>query len=185
MVSVTSLWLPILVSAIGVFVVSSIIHMVMTYHRHDYSPLPQEDAVMDALRGFNIPPGEYSMPYAGSAAAMKDPAVQAKMAKGPMALMTIWPAGPPQMGSNLIQWFIYSLIVGVFAAYVAGRALGPGADYLAVFRFTGVTAFCCYVVAQWQQSIWWRRSWGATFRHTVDGLVYALVTAGVFGTFWP
>ncbi len=35
MVSLMSLWIPILVSAVIVFVLSSIIHMVLPYHRTD------------------------------------------------------------------------------------------------------------------------------------------------------
>jgi hypothetical protein len=34
-------------------------------------------------------------------------------------------------------------------------------------------------------SIWYHRSWGTTLRYTVDGLVYALLTAGIFGWLWP
>lgn len=50
MVSLTSLWLPILVSAVIVFVASSIIHMVLPYHRSDMRKLAQEDEVLAALR---------------------------------------------------------------------------------------------------------------------------------------
>jgi hypothetical protein len=110
---------------------------------------------------------------------------QEKIKRGPGAMLTIWPGGKPSMAKNLVQWFIYSLVVGVFAAYVAGRALQPGAYYLAVFRFAGVTAFASYAIAGWQQSIWWKRSWLTTFKNTFDGLVYALLTAGIFGWLWP
>jgi hypothetical protein len=89
------------------------------------------------------------------------------------------------MTAPLIQWFVYTLLVGIFAAYVAGRALEVGADYRAVFRFAGVTAFACYAIGGWQDSIWFKRPWGTTLRNTIDGLVYGLVTAGTFGWLWP
>jgi len=89
------------------------------------------------------------------------------------------------MATNLTQWFLYSLVVGIFAAYVAGRALESGAHYLAVFRFVGVTAFACYTLAGWQESIWWKRSWSTTLKNSFDGLIYALLTAGTFGWLWP
>ena len=75
MVSILSLWLPILVSAILVFVVSSIIHMFLPYHRSDFAKVPSEDEVMDALRKFDIPPGEYVIPCAGSPEVMRQNSV--------------------------------------------------------------------------------------------------------------
>ena len=57
--------------------------------------------------------------------------------------------------------------------------------YLRVFRFAGATAFIGYAVALWQMSIWYRRAWSTTIKATVDGLIYALLTAGTFGWLWP
>lgn len=185
MVSVLSLWLPILLSAVLVFVVSSIIHMVLPYHHNDFKKVQDEDRVMDALRPFNIPPGEYVIPNAGGPAGMKTPEFQEKVTKGPVAFMTVLPSGMPTMGASLVQWFVYSIIVGVFAAYMSGRALGPGADYLAVFRFAATAAFLGYTLALWQNSIWYKRAWSTTLKSTFDGLVYAFVTAGAFGWLWP
>ena len=185
MVSLMSLWIPILVSAGLVFVASSIIHMVLPYHRSDFGRLPAEDEVMAALRKFKIPPGDYMMPCAGSPKAMGSPEHIEKMNRGPVAVMTVVPSGRPSMGASLVQWFIYCLVVGLFAAYIAGRALGSEAHYLAVFRFTGCTAFLGYSLALSQNSIWYKRSWTATLKSTIDGLVYGLLTAGVFGWLWP
>jgi hypothetical protein len=185
MVPVLSLWLPILLSAVVVFVASSAIHMFLPHHRNDVKKVPDEDGVMDALRNFNIPPGDYMMPRAASSKEMKDPAFIEKLGKGPVAVFTVMPSGPIAMGKSLVQWFIYSVVVSIFAAYIAGRALGPGAEYLAVFRFAGATAFLGYALALSQNSIWWRRAWSTTIKSTIDGLVYALLTAGVFGWLWP
>ena len=185
MVPVLSLWLPILIAAVIVFVLSSIIHMVFSYHRNDFIKLPAEDDIMDALRPFNIPPGDYVIPCAGTPAEMKTPEYLEKTNKGPVAFMTVIPSGPPAMGTSLVQWFFYSILVGIFAAYIAGRALAPGAHYLEVFRFAGCTAFVGYAVALLQNSIWYKRNWGATLKSVVDGLIYALMTAGVFGWLWP
>ncbi len=185
MVPIMSLWLPILLSAVIVFAASSIIHMFLGYHFNDFSKAPEENKLMDALRAFNIPPGEYLVPRCDSPKAFKSPEFQEKMIKGPALTMAVWPSGRPSMTKNLVQWFVYCMVVGIFAAYVAGRALGPGAEYLHVFRFAGVTAFACYAVAGWQETIWYRRSLGRSLRNTFDGLVYGLLTAGVFGWLWP
>ena len=185
MVSLTALWLPILLSAVVVFFASFVMHMVLTYHRQDFRRLPDEDKVMAALGPLRIAPGDYFMPHGGSPAAMKDPAFIAKMTAGPVAIMTIRKSGPPSMGPALAQWFVYTLAVSALSAYVASRAVTPGADYLSVFRFAGTTAFASYAMGQIPASIWMGRNWGTTIKAVVDGLVYGLLTAGVFGWLWP
>jgi hypothetical protein len=185
MVPILSLWLPILLSAVFVFVVSSIIHMALPYHRSDYGKLPSEDEIMDSLRKFNIPPGDYMVPCSGGPEAMNSPEFKAKLNKGPVAIMTVMKNGPSNMGANLTQWFLYSIVIAIIAAYISGRALGPGATYLAVFRFAGATAFTGYALALWQDSIWYKRKWSTTLKNTFDGLLYGLVMAGTFGWLWP
>ncbi len=185
MVTLQALWLPILLSAVIVFVVSSIIHMVLPWHKSDYPKVPEEDKLMDALRPFAVPPGDYMIPRASSMQDMRSPEFAAKLQKGPVLMLTVMPNGPFAMGKNLVSWFPYSLVIGIFAAYVASRALPAGAEYLRVFQLTGVTAFIAYSVALWQMSIWYRRAWRITLKATVDGLIYALLTAGTFGWLWP
>lgn len=185
MTGLSSLWLPILLSAVIVFLASSVIHMMLPWHKSDYPKMPNEDKVMDALRPLAIPPGDYMIPRPSSTQEMRAPEFLEKMKKGPVVVMTVLPNGPMGMGKNLTQWFLYSVVVGVFGAYVAGRALPPGAAYLSVFRFVGVTAFLAYSAALWQMSIWYRRAWITTIKATVDGLIYGLLTAGTFGWLWP
>jgi hypothetical protein len=185
MVPVTSLWMPIVLSAVLVFIVSSIMHMVLTYHRTDLRKLPNEDQAMDVLRSLNIAPGDYAVPCAGSPDAMRTPEFVAKMQKGPILLMTVMPAGAMSMGKSLALWFVYSIVVGVFSGYIAGRALAPGASYLDVFRFVGATAFMGYGLALAQMSIWYHRRWATTLKSIFDGLVFGLFTAGSFGWLWP
>jgi hypothetical protein len=185
MVPVMSLWLPIIVAAVIVFIVSSIVHMLTPLHRGDWRKLPKEDATMDALRAFNIPPGDYAVPCASGPASMNTPEFQDKMKKGPRVFMTVLPGGPFSMTSNLVNWFLYCIVVGFFTAYVSGVALGPGADYLKVFQVAGCVSFMAYTMALPQASIWYSRNWGTTFRSMIDGLIYGLMTAGAFGWLWP
>lgn len=184
MVSIVSLWLPILLSAVFVFLVSSVLHMVLPHHKNDFKKLPDEDGVMDALGKFNIPPGEYTFPRADNMKEMATPEFKDKLTRGPSALITVMKNEVPSMTGSLILWFVFSIVVGIFAAYVAGRALEPGAHYLAVFRFTGVTAFLGYSLALVHDSIWYKRAWSTTIKFMLDGFLYALVTAGTFGWLW-
>jgi hypothetical protein len=185
MVPLTSLWAPILLAAVLVFVVSSIIHMVLPYHRSDFGRLPSEDEVMEALRRFKIPPGDYLVPCADTPDRMRSAEFQEKMKRGPVAVVTMKESGPPSMAGNLAGWFVYSLVVGLFAAYIASRALAAGTEYMQVFRFTATVAFAGYALALWQNAIWYGRSVSATAKSTFDGLVYALLTGGAFGWLWP
>ena len=185
MVSLVSLLVPILVSAVIVFVASSVLHMVLSYHWRDVESVPNEDGVREALRRFNIPPGDYMIPRAPSMRAMKEPAFKEKINQGPVALMTVMPPGPFHMGKSLLQWFIYCALIALFAGYVASRTMGPAAPYLSVFRIVGTVAFIGFVGGLWQDSIWWNRKWSTTVKHTIDGLVYALLMAGTFGWLWP
>src|SRR2546429_435226 len=169
MTPVVSLWLPILLSAVGVFLVSSALHMFTGWHKSDYLKVPNEDRVMDTLRPLAIPPGDYMMPRPESTEQMRSPAFVEKFKKGPVMMFTVMPGGSMAMGKNLIQWFLFSVVVGIFAALVAGaRARGHRAT-----------------LALWPMSIWYRRSWITTIKATVDGLIYALLTAGVFAWLWP
>ncbi len=185
MTGLSALWLPILLSAALVFVASSVIHMVLPWHKSDYPRMANEDKMMDALRPLAIPPGDYMVPRPSSRGELRSPQFAEKLKKGPVLVLTVMPNGPMAMGKSLVLWFLYCAVVGVFAAYVAGRALHPGAPYLEVFRFAGATAFIGYSLALWQMSIWYRRAWSTTVKTTVDGLIYALLTAGTFGWLWP
>ncbi len=185
MTQLSVLWLPILLSAVIVFVASSIIHMLLPWHKSDYPKVPGEDKVMNALRPLNIPPGDYMVPRCASMKEMGSPEFKEKLNKGPVIVMTVMPNGMTSMGRNLALWFVYSALVGLFSAYIAGRALPVGASYRSVFRFAGAAAFMGYSVALWQMSIWYRRAWGTTIKATIDGLIYALLTAGTFGWLWP
>ena len=133
-VSIALVWLPIVVSAVIVFIVSSIIHMFTPFHKGDMKALPREDDVIDALRPFGIQPGDYGMPHAGSMEAMRSAAFLEKMRKGPVAFMTVRPPGEVSMTSSLVLWFLYSIVVSFFAAYIAGATLEPAPTISGCFR---------------------------------------------------
>lgn len=186
MTAIYSLWLPILLSAVAVFIASTVIHMVLTgWHKNDFAKVPDEEKFRQAVRALAIPPGDYCVPHAGTMDEMKTPEFAAKQEQGPVMFFTLQPGQKMSMGPYLVQWFIYTVVIGLLTAYVASRALPPGAPYLRVFQLAGVTAFIGYAAALWPLSIWYRRSWSTTIRSTIDGLIYGLLTAGVFGWLWP
>jgi hypothetical protein len=184
MVPLTALWLPILVSAVFVFVGSSIIHMLLPFHRNDYSQLPDEDNILAALRATPLKRGLYVFPFC-THKDMKSPATIEKYKQGPVGFLTILPSGPPALPKFLIQWFVYCLLIGFFVAYLTGHTVAPGTYYLAVFRVAGTAAFLAYGLANLSSGIWKGQQWSSVLKEVIGGLVYALLTAGTFGWLWP
>lgn len=188
MVSIPTLWLPILLAAVFVFITSPVIHMALTaWHKNDFRALPDEAAGMLAIGSLGLEPGDYLFPHTGGGSeATRTEEFRNKVESGPIGMLTIMsPSAWLNMGPQLAQWFVYTLVVSVIAAYVAGVSLAAGADYLAVFQITGTVSFACYAMGLPQRSIWWHQSWSATARTMIDGLLYASVTAGAFGWLWP
>jgi hypothetical protein len=185
MVSLGSLLLPILVSAVLVFIVSAIIHMVLKYHNKDYTPLPNEDAVRAAIRAGNPKPAQYIVPYCSDMKDMEKPEMKQKYVEGPIAVINLMPSGAPKMGKSLTQWFIFILIVSFFIAYVAAHTIQQGAEYLQVFRVVGAVGFLAYSAGQFPESIWMGKPWAVSIKNAIDGLIYGCVTAGTFGWLWP
>ena len=185
MVSLVALWLPIILSAVLVFVLSSVIHMVLRYHHADYTPLPNEDVVREAIRSGNPAPKQYVIPYCASPKEMESPEMKRKLTEGPIGVLNLKPSGSYGMGTSLVQWFVYAVLVSFMVAYVASHALPRGAPYLAVFRIVGAVAFLAYAAGQLPAAIWMGKPWPVAIKEVFDGLVYGLATAGVFGWLWP
>lgn len=176
---IIDLWLPIVVSAVVVFIASSLIWAVLKYHNRDYQKTGDEEGVRAALKGSK--PGFYVLPYCLDPGELKNPEVKQKFVDGPLAYITVTPNGVPPMGPKLIGMFVYFLFVGVLCAYFVSFAVAPGADYLAVFRVASTVAFIANSVALIPESIWFSRPWSMTVKNFIDALIYGLLTGGVFG----
>jgi hypothetical protein len=185
MVPLSHLWLPILLSAVAVFVASSIIHMASPWHKNDYPKMANEDAVSDAMRPLAIPPGDYFFPRPASMADMKTPAFLERLDRGPSVIMTVLPNGYRPMGPIFVQWFAYLLFVSFLAACVAAPAIPAGAPGAYVFHEVALVSFAAYALGLWQLSIWYSRSWSITLKSTVDAIIYAALTGLVMQWMWP
>jgi hypothetical protein len=185
MTGLSALWLPILLATVVVFLASAVIHMAPLWHKNDLPAIPNEEQIRTALRPFAIQPGDYMLPRPANNEEMKSPEFAEKVLQGPNILMTVLPNAAWSMGRNLGLWFVYCLLVSIFAAYVTVHAVPTGMPYGEMCRFASTTAFIGYSVALWQMSIWYRRSWSLTIKATFDGLIYAALTAIAFGWLWP
>jgi hypothetical protein len=183
--TMTTLLLASLLSAVLVFLVSSIIHMATPWHAGDFLKVPDEDAVMAALRPFKLAPGSYVMPRPSSMKDMGTPEFKEKHRLGPSAMLHVLPGGQTGIGKQLAGWFVYTAIVALMAGYITTRGLGVGAPFMAVVKFVGAIAFLGYAVGQWQEWIWYNRSWVVTLKSTIDGVIYGALTGLAYAWLWP
>lgn len=185
MVPLEHLWLPIIVSAAGVFVASSIVHMVLKFwHTPEYHGLPNEDEVGTAIRNGNPAPGMYVVPFCRMED-MKKPEAREKFERGPVGFMILRSNGAPNMGKSLVLWFIFSLVVSIFAGYIAGVSLGADAPSIHILRTVWTAAFMTYGLTALPLSIWWGQPWRSAAKGVIDGVIYSLVTAAIFVWLWP
>ena len=185
MVPMTELWLPILLSAVFVFIASSIIHMAIPIHKGDFRKIPGEDKVLAEMRAAGLQPGTYMFPGSESMKDCGSPEFIERCKRGPVGFMTVTPSGAPGMGKNLLQWFVYCIGVSVLVAFLAGHVLATGTAGASVFHVTGLAAVLGYAMGAFPESIWKGQKWSITLKFVFDGVVYGVVTGATFGWLWP
>jgi hypothetical protein len=184
MIPFIQLLVPVVLSAIALFVASAIAHTALPHHRSDFAKIPSEDEVMESMRRFSPPTGDYLIP-SPPGRAMKDPEYLAKVEKGPIMVLTVMPNRFGDMGKLLAVWFVYLLIVMSIAAHATSRVLGFGAPARDVFHTIFLIVFSATGLALVQNSVWYARKWSSTFKSLLDSVVYGAIAAGIFVWFWP
>ena len=180
------LWLPILLSAVVVFVISSLVHMVIKWHAPDYRGFANEDAVRDAIRAGSPTPGRYVLPYCGDMKEMCSEAMLKKYREGPVGHVTLAPNGPYNMGKSLGLWFLWSLIIAVVAAFLATQLFGlDPARARAAAKLVGAVTFIAHGFGTMQESIWMARPWSSSAKYLLDAALYAVGSGFVFFWLWP
>ena len=184
MVSLLSLWLPILISAALVYVAAFVLNAALPLHSKDFVKLPNEDAIMDALRAQEAQRGQYMFPGVESREEWNSPEWKEKANRGPVGILFIVRPGT-SMSRQLIFEALFSLAVATAAGYVGTASLGPGTPYLEVFQVVGTAAFLAHSAGHITHAIWYGFSWKVTWIRVLEGLFYGALTAGVFGWLWP
>jgi hypothetical protein len=177
-------WQPILLSAVFCFIGSSIIHMFLPIHKHEYKKLgDKENVVLDAVRSWGLTGGMYMFP-GYDPQNHNSPEGKERFAKGPWGVILLrdksWSMGP-----LLVMWFFNLLIISVLVAYVARHAGLEGKPYAKVFQVVGATAFLAYGGNALTDCIWKGRTWNTLPGAVFDAIVYACLTGGTFGWLWP
>jgi hypothetical protein len=184
-VSLSELWMAILLAGVLCWVASALIHMLLKYHNLDYKELSNEDEVSAALRASSAAPALYTLPYCSDMKEMGGDVMQKKFTAGPVAMISVFPDGMPNMGKALGLQILFFLIGSVFIAYLATMSMGVGTESMVVFRYVFVAAFVAYGWGQVPYSIWMGQPWSNCVRYLIDALIYGAVTAGTFAWLWP
>lgn len=183
MVAIGSLWTAIIVAAVLVFLASTLVWMVLPHHKKEFKAVPNEEGARAALA--NLSPGQYNIPHMEKRSDADTPEGKKKFEEGPNILMNVLPRGVPKMGKQLLVWFIYCIVTGIVVAYVTGRTVPAGAEYLTVYRVAGTTAWLAFGWGVIPEAIFFGRPWSAVIKHLADAFFYALMVGGAFGWLWP
>jgi hypothetical protein len=187
MLSVADLWLPVVVSAVAVWFAAALAWMALPHHKGDYKQLPNEDEVMNTVRGWSLSPGMYFFPHMKDCKDMKaNPEAKAKFENGPHGLLQVWPPTFMQsMGRNMLLSFIFYIVVGVFVAYLGSLSMPRGTEFMKVFQVTGTAGVMAYCFANIPQDIWFGKPLRNVLACVGDGIVFGLMTGAIFGWMWP
>jgi hypothetical protein len=177
------LWLPIVVSAVAVFVLSAASHMLTPWRRTEWGRTAAQDALQRAIEG--VAPGQYGFPAAPSQKEQMGPEWMARWAKGPSGWLTVAPPGPFSMGRNMGLSLLAFLVITLLVAYLACLSLGPGTATLTIVRFFSTAGVLAYAAGPVFASIWYHRPWRTWLMDLFDAFLFGFATAAVFALLWP
>ncbi|HEX3895281.1 MAG TPA: hypothetical protein VHW73_03640 [Rudaea sp.] len=185
MVTLMQLWLPIVLSAVFVFIASSLLNMLLQFwHRPDYHGFTNEEEVRAALRKGMTEPGMYNVPFC-TMEGMKTPEVKQKFAEGPLAMIALKAGAPMSMGAPLTQWFLFCLVISFLCALLAAHTLAAGTPSAHVFHVMALAALLGHAAGPIPNAIWWSHTWRSSLKHVIDGVIYALIVGATFMWLWP
>lgn len=179
-------WLPILLSAAAVWIVSTIFGMPFLHHKNDWIGLPpvDEDSFMEFLRKSGTRPGNYLFPDFRTREAMESEKVKKALEEGPVGHLSIWQP-PLTMGGKLAGAFVVHLVVSTLIAYLASIVLPTTAESARVFRVVGTAGILAYCFSFIPNAIWFGAYKRTILASIIDGVVYGLITATIFAWRWP
>jgi hypothetical protein len=185
------LWLPILLSAAAVWVVSIILGMALPHHKQDWIALPAsqggEDGFMDDLRKRGIKPGNYLFPDFRDPKSMKSEKVQKALNEGPVGHLSLWKT-PLTMGDKMIGSFIVYFVASTLIAYLTRIALPPTTGptpFAKVFQVAATAGILAYCFSFIPSAIWWGSYKRTIVANVIDGIIYAAITGAIFAWRWP
>lgn len=180
----TPLWLPILLSAAAIWVLSAIVWMALPHHKQDFIGLPDEDGFMDYVRKSGIKPGNYVFPDFRGREAMKSVKIQKALEEGPAGHLSVWQT-PLTMGGKLVGTFIVYLVVSILIAYLTRVAIPGPAEFAKVFQIAATAGILAYSFSFIPNALWFGAYKRTIIASVIDGIVFGLITGAIFAWRWP
>jgi hypothetical protein len=177
------LWLPILLSAAAVWVISAVAWMALPHHKQDFIGLPDEDGFMDYIRKSGIKPGNYVFPDFRDREAMKSEKVEKALKEGPVGHLSVWQT-PVTMGGKLVATFIVYVVVSTLIAYLTRIALPGPAEFARVFQIAATAGILAYCFSFIPNALWFGAYKRTIVATVIDGIIYGAITGAIFAWFW-
>lgn len=185
----TNLWLPIVLSGVGVWIASFIAWMAIGHHKKDRDAIPdgREQEFMGTITRLNIRPGNYGFPdfcqHDSLPRGERMEALKALYDKHPQGLLRVW--APTNMGLNMLLTFLFYLVTSAAIAYLTWAALGRGASVGKVVQVAGTAGVLAYCFATFPHDVWFQKKRRAMAMDWIDGIVFGLITGAIFAWMWP
>jgi hypothetical protein len=182
MVTLSMLWLPILLSAVAVLIAANVLWMALPFwHNADYGRVPEEKLILDAMS--TAKSGQYLVPRMDWRKLTPEER-QASQSR-PVVYMLVRNPAKFSFAPALVLYFLYGLAIAIIVGYLTGRTRGPGAESLEVFRVAGTAGFLAYGFRSVSDAIWYGKPWRVAFKEMIDGLIYGLLMGAIFSWLWP
>lgn len=181
-----ALWLPILLSAVVVFVISCLVHMVLKWHASDYNGFANENDVRAAINAGKPTSGRYVIPFCKDMKEMGSADMQQKYREGPVGHIMLGATGMPSIGKFMSQWFVWVLVVSTVSAYLAARLCGLDHSHAHIAaKLVGAVTFIAHGFGTVTESIWGLRPWSSSIKYLLDAALYGLGAGLVILWLWP
>lgn len=179
--SVFSLWMPIVGSGFATHFASTLAWTVLPHHKPEIKSLgDKEEQFTDWIACKEIEPGQYVFPYCEDMKQTETELFKQKQGKCSGELR-VW-ARPVNMLAAMVKTLGFFLFAAFMIGYVCAYTLTPYTDKGDVFRIVLVLGIMTHCFAIFPRVFWFPRSYATSL---VDGVVYALLTAGIFYALWP
>jgi len=175
------LWLPILLAGLATHIASTIAWTLLPHHKPEWNKLPAEEGLLDFLDQNSVAASQYLFPFCDDPKLMSEPEFKQKMETRCRGMLILWPK-PPNMGKAIGLTLAFFLVAAFAIGYLASIAFAPGASMMEIFRLVFMAGLLCHVAGPFPGVFWFRKY---VAMEMLDGLVYALITAGIFAGLWP
>lgn len=181
------LWLPILLSAGVIWVMSIIFGMALPHHKQDWIGLGDEDGFMEDLRRRGIKPGNYLFPDFRSSEQLRSEKVERALKEGPVGHLSVWKT-PVTMGDKMVGTLVVHLVVCILIAYLTRIALpaaSPPPPFAKVFQIAGTAGVLAYSFSFIPNALWFGAYKRTIVASIFDGVLYGVVIGAIFAWRWP